>query len=53
MSYSDVFFHIKETYPNVHVEPAFDGWDWFFSNGELVATFNEDTGELVNMKEVA
>lgn len=53
MMYREIFFHIKETYPNLHVEHAFDGWDWLFSDGELVATYNDYTGELVTVKEVA
>ena len=40
---------IKKNYPNVHIEVAYDGWAWIFSNGNLVATYNFDTDELVEI----
>lgn len=45
----DIINKIKATYPNVHIEVAYDGWVWIFSNGDLVATYNYDSGELVKI----
>ena len=51
MSFADVYINLKETYGSVHVEANYDGWDWFFSNGEIVGCYNDYSGEFVNMKE--
>ena len=51
MAYTETYLRIKETYPNLHVEHAYDGWDWIFSDGELIATYNDYTGEFVEIKE--
>ena len=53
MSYTEAFENVNRLYPNVHIEANFDGWDWFFSNVELVATYNNYSGEYVEIKEVA
>ena len=51
MSYSDAYFCLKETYGDLHVEANYDGWDWFFHNGEIVGCYNDYTGEFVDVKE--
>ena len=49
MSYREVIDDIKSSCPNIHVENAYDGWVWIFANGDLVATYNHDTGEFVKL----
>ena len=53
MSYREAVTTVSTTCPNIHVEPAYDGWVWIFSNGDLVATYNHDSGELDILKEGA
>jgi len=51
MSYREAINTVAVNCPNLHVEPAYDGWVLIFSNGELVATYNHDSGEFDIIKE--
>lgn len=50
MSYCEAIETVKATCPNIHAEPAYDGWVWIFANGELVATYNHESGEFDRIK---
>ena len=52
MSYREFYLHIKETCPNIHVETSGE-WNMFFANGELVAAYNDYTGETVELEKEA